>query len=390
MSRISAGTRVRLKGLSASQYNGKTGTLGAWSEAKGRYVVTLDEDEQKVRVKHVHIVLLEGAVDQEELPASSSQQLLHTAHLSKLPVVDATELDAGRVPQIFPDGALRDPAAISQHAIVANGPIGVGCVSLKRKGKGRVGFALLISESLLDLIGLGHNLADQVWLAGPNQNKLVQLVQSVGGDPNRHLALTYVINCCATMFEYSRRFCASASSPANELCWIGARKIKNKGGWQIFKRPFTKYHRTIPSEIEGGNRKCCEGRYGNGDEFQGTPLCEKCASCDQKKREGKGGPCSSDRGPMVWCPDCLITGWCSKKCRRKMKKAHARVCGDIANSLQFLGLSAVCYCCGSSSTTEGVRLRLCRKCKVAKYCSAECQKLDWDRNHRKTCRSYRT
>ena len=33
---------------------------------------------------------------------------------------------------------------------------------------------------------------------------------------------------------------------------------------------------------------------------------------------------------------------------------------------------------GSSSTTEGVRLRLCRKCKVAKYCSAECQKSSQD------------
>ena len=383
---LAEGPRVRLQGLSSSQYNGKTGTLGAWSKIKGRYVVTLDEDGKNVRVKPQHFVLL-GVEDTTKATTTDPQHLLHTAHLRKLPVFN---LDRTNVPHFFPDEALSSRFADAEGyvQVAANGEIVVGCCSLKRSGKGRVGFALLISETMLDLIGLGHDICDKMWAAGSNQNKLLPFLQSVGRDKNKLNAFSAVMTSCMTIFEYSRRFCAGPSSPANELCWIAARKLKS-GGWQTVPRFIAKRYVT-PSEVEGGNRKCCEGRYGTEENvFQSIPMCEKCAICDQKKREGKGGSCSSDRGPMVWCPTCLITGWCSRKCRKRMKKSHTHICKDISRSLQFLGLSAVCYCCGSSSTSEGVQLKLCRKCKVAKYCSPECQKLDWDRNHRTTCRSYR-
>jgi hypothetical protein len=36
-----------------------------------------------------------------------------------------------------------------------------------------------------------------------------------------------------------------------------------------------------------------------------------------------------------------------------------------------------------------LKLALCRLCKVAKYCSKECQKDDWEKNHKKACKAYR-
>lgn len=45
-----------------------------------------------------------------------------------------------------------------------------------------------------------------------------------------------------------------------------------------------------------------------------------------------------------------------------------------------------CFCCEKQE--EEVTFKLCGKCKVAKYCSRECQLQDWKKQHKRACASY--
>jgi len=50
-------------------------------------------------------------------------------------------------------------------------------------------------------------------------------------------------------------------------------------------------------------------------------------------------------------------------------------------------LNIVRCVCGRKSCPDGSKLKLCRKCKVATYCSKECQNKDWISTHRNQCPS---
>jgi hypothetical protein len=44
-----------------------------------------------------------------------------------------------------------------------------------------------------------------------------------------------------------------------------------------------------------------------------------------------------------------------------------------------------CFKCGAATTKTGTPLLKCNACKTARYCSSDCQKLDW-RQHRPICK----
>jgi hypothetical protein len=44
-----------------------------------------------------------------------------------------------------------------------------------------------------------------------------------------------------------------------------------------------------------------------------------------------------------------------------------------------------CWDCGAKSCNDGSMLLRCAKCKMAQYCSAECQKRDWKNSHKQLC-----
>ena len=44
-----------------------------------------------------------------------------------------------------------------------------------------------------------------------------------------------------------------------------------------------------------------------------------------------------------------------------------------------------CAYCGVSDSTKNVKMMLCGRCELIKYCSANCQKLDWA-GHKKVCK----
>ena len=371
--------QVRLQGLKeGSRYEGLTGVLGAWDEENQRFIVTLDchlgpnrlkyIECQQVRVKKENI----ARITPEEDATANRQKKLHTAHVGSMPVVDINSLTAGHL-QTFSSDTLADPFT------------GTCCVSLS-DGDNRVGFGLLISVVLLDHIGLGRGLADDFWRDGPDAEKIRRRMDSVSGQTNRAGnvvdQLQYVAQLCMGVFEFTRRFSANTITGINQFCWIGVDKI-DEHTWRAAPSVGRHwiFHTVVPSELEHGNRKCCAGKFG----YAGHGTEERCLKCV----ECKGGACKSERGPMIWCDKCLVIGWCSNKCRKRMKESHAAMCDLVTSTNNMLGLSAVCYCCGVSSLTDGVLLRLCRQCKVAKYCSRECQQLDWERNHKTTCKKYK-
>lgn len=60
--------------------------------------------------------------------------------------------------------------------------------------------------------------------------------------------------------------------------------------------------------------------------------------------------------------------------------AHCKVIDEFGECPVKLG-------CRSCEKTTGVTLQRCGKCRVAKYCSSECQKADWAL-HKKSCSKY--
>ena len=47
----------------------------------------------------------------------------------------------------------------------------------------------------------------------------------------------------------------------------------------------------------------------------------------------------------------------------------------------------VCFSCGKEQLAQQLLLK-CAKCKVAAYCSKECQVADWKKKHKLACASY--
>jgi hypothetical protein len=44
-----------------------------------------------------------------------------------------------------------------------------------------------------------------------------------------------------------------------------------------------------------------------------------------------------------------------------------------------------CFECGAKRCEDGAALFRCARCKMAQYCSAECQRQDWKKNHKQLC-----
>ena len=75
--------------------------------------------------------------------------------------------------------------------------------------------------------------------------------------------------------------------------------------------------------------------------------------------------------------------------RTAVKKAKARLEEDpenkgLADMLEQLQLERVCDGCGASARDEGVRLRICSRCRQAFFCSQACLERSYER-HKPAC-----
>ena len=75
--------------------------------------------------------------------------------------------------------------------------------------------------------------------------------------------------------------------------------------------------------------------------------------------------------------------------RTAVKKVKARLEEDpdhegLASMLEELRLDRVCDGCGASARDEGVRLRICSRCRQAFFCSQACLERSYER-HKPDC-----
>ena len=102
-----------------------------------------------------------------------------------------------------------------------------------------------------------------------------------------------------------------------------------------------------------------------------------CSSCGKK---------GSD---LIKCSVCKSVWYCNIQCQKKDWKSHKQCCGKggEAQKGQDTGdghSSSSCEACESCGKT-GEKLLKCGTCISVRYCSAACQKGDWE-NHKKYCR----
>lgn len=82
-------------------------------------------------------------------------------------------------------------------------------------------------------------------------------------------------------------------------------------------------------------------------------------------------------GVLLKCSGCHIAKYCSAECQKVHWKVHRPQCKNT-------GIDA-CKVCAATKATSGGPLLKCSGCQAAKYCSTECQKTDW-KTHRPQCK----
>jgi hypothetical protein len=91
--------------------------------------------------------------------------------------------------------------------------------------------------------------------------------------------------------------------------------------------------------------------------------------------------------PRLWCEKCDVGCWCSKECKRENKREHASMCAFFQETRAYMKFQRMCHHCGTPEFTEGVKLKMCGRCKQTTYCSSACQQLDW-KGHKIACEKY--
>ncbi len=101
------------------------------------------------------------------------------------------------------------------------------------------------------------------------------------------------------------------------------------------------------------------------------------------------------RGTAVKCTNCSLQ-YCSRRCRRKDRERHfVAGCKNLNITAKILGgnpaIPAVDedprWCCAKCNR-RGIQTRVCGRCKKARYCCKECQRLDW-KSHKPDCLRHR-
>ena len=114
-----------------------------------------------------------------------------------------------------------------------------------------------------------------------------------------------------------------------------------------------------------------------------------CETIYGKVFEGICGICAETKVSVV-CQQCKKVKYCSETCLKKDAERHSKSCVQmIANGKRphdartEVLTNLICANCNSKSNTE---LSRCAGCKKTYYCSKECQKEHWKKEHKIQCK----
>ena len=86
------------------------------------------------------------------------------------------------------------------------------------------------------------------------------------------------------------------------------------------------------------------------------------------------------------CDSCLFVMYCSKKCQTANWKVHRQQCNWLRNGRIQLNPGDEKHICTNCLKQTCKKLSRCSRCKIAHYCSKECQKDHWKNGHKKQCK----
>lgn len=110
------------------------------------------------------------------------------------------------------------------------------------------------------------------------------------------------------------------------------------------------------------------------------------------EKEGSQSCICGAQSKLMACSRCKKTGYCSKACQIQDWPEHKQMCKEQSSQKSagnsdkdrtgVNGNAGVCQFCGASGP-----VKTCKGCKMATYCSRDCQRADWGSGHKLNCRN---
>lgn len=116
---------------------------------------------------------------------------------------------------------------------------------------------------------------------------------------------------------------------------------------------------------------------------------EKCLVLHRRRSKGNCNNCNNPLKKTIFCSGCRTAEYCSAKCQKEhWEISHKENCKEYGKETRAYmyaqKLKRSCYNCFKSSSTEDYMK--CSGCKITYYCSSECQKEHWEKEHKLQCK----